>query len=157
MEFLLPFRITIPEMDGAVCKVADVCSGKYLRASFTMSMEMNLYRGLKIDTGRIMGLAMSLLRGSSSGGMQGPRDEQKVLGPIPIIKKMSLGCVELKGVLKIINDQFKGCCAGGGDGGYSDYEGGGYSYEGGGGNNHYGDHKMETYGNGGNSTQLGGL
>jgi len=128
MEFVIPFRITLPEMDPKMCaatksKESACDAGPYLRASFTISMDLNVYMGLKVDLGRIVGLVKQLIMKRKGGLIRGPTEEKLIKGPIPIIKKMSLGCVQLKGLLSILNKLFhpKCCAPGGGDHGYTQY------------------------------------
>merc|ERR1712154_666145 len=127
-------------MCKATKQLESVCdAGPYLRAGFTISMHLNIYMGIKVDLGRILGLIKSLIKSKKARDLiEGPVAEKQIAGPIEILKTTPIGCVELKGVLQVLNDQFHdGCCQGEGGGhgangtaGYSEY-GGGYDDYGG--------------------------
>eukprot|EP01083_Nonionella_stella_P064514 168206_1 len=118
MEFVIPFRTHYPVMNPRDCylpKHLDMCrvtkKTLYLKANFYFSMHLNIYLGVTCDMMGILLMIMGIF-GVPLPPAAAPEFEFKILGPIPIIPKISLGCSDLKGpILELDTSLRHACCS----------------------------------------------
>ena len=120
-QFLIPFRITMPEKNlkrcnrnGDFCKTGD----KALFASFTVAMNLNVYGYAYADAKKFSSVLGGLFKKKKPKKRAMKRGKGKKINksPIRIIPRRGLGCVKLQGLLSPLNKHYRGLCCGEGNG-----------------------------------------
>eukprot|EP01084_Bolivina_argentea_P318208 551807_1 len=112
-ELVMPFRITVPEMDGRNCGKSssfDMCSLSALQASFTIRLYLNLYVGYKLDLNKLKDRVAKLIVGIGNEVGHDASGSEVKIGTYDIISTRSLGCMDLNGALSGLNTHYKGLC-----------------------------------------------
>eukprot|EP01084_Bolivina_argentea_P270872 460698_1 len=130
-ELVIPFRVVYPAMNSKDCYLPaglDMCKitkqTQYLKANFHVSMNMNIYLGIFVDFSDIIGTVMQIFGLSEVEGMDQVEEiggeiagmipqiefEIKIAGPIPIIPKISLGCIDLNEHLLELDTALRHAC-----------------------------------------------
>lgn len=115
-EFLVPFRISMPEKDLSRCeKSGDVCSqsDKSMYASFSVQLYVELYFYSYIDTKIFESIIKALVL------KEDPRKEEELpfrkgarVGGAKLMGKKYIGCSNLKESLEPLNDYYRAICCG---------------------------------------------
>ena len=118
-QFIIPFRITIPEKNLKLCKQSgDMCKtpDKALFASFTIAMKLNIIQFAYANTkmfSSVLGLLFKKKSPVKKLLMKGKGRKLNGKKPMKIIPRRRLGCIKLKGLLSPLNKHYRGkCCKG---------------------------------------------
>eukprot|EP01084_Bolivina_argentea_P187120 322394_1 len=119
----LPFRITVPQMDNAICGGAASTScdaGNSLQVSFTIGpMLLKIYIGVEFEFSLLQDLLNIILEvvGEPNDVTLKQNVAEALVATIQIMEQKTLGCMSLDGVLSFLNSYYKPkCCPGSGGG-----------------------------------------